>query len=269
MVAFFALCMGLAGLIFFYIGVSMGWLYTFMGVILGSAVVPIALCVTWSKANKWGCIGGSIAGFFAGLIAWLVTTSTLNGGVVNVVTSGGDYEMLAGNLASIGVGGIIASVSSVIWPDNYDFASTRAINTTAGHAASEKAKTEDYGEKKEPSSAYVQSINEEESENDLDPVALGRAYKFAARSSVVLTLLYLIVIPLPLFFAQTIYGVRGLTAWVVIGILWTFCSAFTVVLYPLYESRVAISQIFRGMVKDVFARGGGKHVAPPSPPSSA
>jgi urea-proton symporter len=26
-VAFFALCMGLAGLIFFYIGISMGWLY--------------------------------------------------------------------------------------------------------------------------------------------------------------------------------------------------------------------------------------------------
>ena len=56
-----------------------------MGVILGSAVVPIALGVTWSKANKWGCIGGSIAGFFAGIIAWLVTTSTLNGGVINVV----------------------------------------------------------------------------------------------------------------------------------------------------------------------------------------
>lgn len=67
--------------------VSMGWLYTFMGVILGSAVVPIALCVTWSKANKWGCIGGSIVGFFAGLIAWLVTTSTLNGGKIDVIVS--------------------------------------------------------------------------------------------------------------------------------------------------------------------------------------
>jgi urea-proton symporter len=33
--------MGIAGTIFFYIGVSMGWLYTFMGVLLGSAVVPI------------------------------------------------------------------------------------------------------------------------------------------------------------------------------------------------------------------------------------
>jgi len=271
MVALFALFMGLAGLIFFYIGVSMGWLYTFMGVILGSAVVPIALCVTWSKANKWGCIGGSIAGFFVGLIAWLVTTSTLNGGVVNVITSGGDYEMLAGNLASIGVGGIIATISSLIWPDDYDFESTRAINTPAAKSDGENAKIEEDDEKKEPSTPYVQSINEESADDDLDPVALGKAYTFAARSSVVLTLLYLVIIPLPLFFAQTVYGVRGLTAWVVIGILWTFCSAFTVVIYPLYESRVAITQILRGIVKDVFAMGSGKHVAapPPSPPDSA
>jgi hypothetical protein len=26
-VAFFAVCMGLAGMIFYYIGISMGWLY--------------------------------------------------------------------------------------------------------------------------------------------------------------------------------------------------------------------------------------------------
>jgi hypothetical protein len=62
----------------------------------------------------------------------------------------------------------------------------------------------------------------------------------------------LILIPLPLFFASTIYGVGGLTAWVVIGIIWTFCSAFTVVLYPLYESRVALLQISRGVIKVNF-----------------
>jgi urea-proton symporter len=58
-----------------------------MGVILGSAVAPIALCITWSKANKWGCIGGAVAGFAAGIIAWLVTTSTLNDGIINVTVS--------------------------------------------------------------------------------------------------------------------------------------------------------------------------------------
>lgn len=107
MVACFAIIMGLLGLIFFYIGISMGWLYVriplhplnqtfpdsvlctqeFMGVVLGSAVVPIALCVCWKKANKWGCIVGSIAGFFAGLIAWLVTTSSLNGGSLTITVS--------------------------------------------------------------------------------------------------------------------------------------------------------------------------------------
>ena len=62
-----------------------------MGVILGSAVCPIALAITWKKANKWGCIGGSIAGFVAGVVAWLVTTAKLNP-VIDVVTSGGGYS---------------------------------------------------------------------------------------------------------------------------------------------------------------------------------
>jgi urea-proton symporter len=59
----------------------------------------------------------------------------------------------------------------------------------------------------------------------------------------------LILIPLPLFFASTIYGVRGFTTWVVIGIIWCFCSAITVVLYPLWESRSALLQISRGVIK--------------------
>lgn len=62
----------------------------------------------------------------------------------------------------------------------------------------------------------------------------------------------LIIIPFPLFFAQTIYGVRGLSAWVVIGIIWCFISAFSVVLYPLWESREALGQISRGIIKVSF-----------------
>lgn len=58
-----------------------------MGVVLGSAVVPIAICISWKKANKWGCIGGAIAGFCCGLIAWLVCTSTRHNGVLNVTVS--------------------------------------------------------------------------------------------------------------------------------------------------------------------------------------
>ncbi|KAM5537057.1 hypothetical protein V8D89_009203 [Ganoderma adspersum] len=269
MVALFAIVMGILGLIFFYIGISMGWLYEFMGVVLGSAVVPIAMCVTWSKANKWGCIGGAVAGFCTGVIAWLVTTSALNGGELTVTTTGGDLEMLAGNLASIGVGGIVTVVVSLIWPENFDFETTRAINRPAhgpdpdspvGHSAEgslDEKKRESAAVSLEPTS---EDDFADEEEKELDPIALNRAFSIAAWASVILTLIMLIIIPLPLFFAQTVFGVGGLTAWVVIGMIWAFCSAIAVVLYPLYESREALLVICRGIVKDIFAKGSGKFV---------
>ncbi|KAI0635141.1 urea transporter [Trametes polyzona] len=286
MVALFAIAMGLLGLIFFYIGISMGWLYEFMGVVLGSGVVPIAMCITWSKANKWGSICGAVVGFCAGVIAWLVTTSSLNNGELTVTTTGGDLEMLAGNLASIGVSGIITVVTSLIWPDDFDFEATRAINRPAAHYdhAKDNATPQSPSlydsprdEKKQPptdislepvSSIPPPTAFAEEEERELDPAALKKSFNLAAWSSILLTLVMLILIPLPLFFAQTVYGVSGLTAWVVVGMIWACCSAIAVVLYPLWESREALGTICAGMVKDVFTRGGGKFVEKPAQPSA-
>lgn len=103
-------------------------------------------------------------------------------------------------------------------------------------------------------------------EDELNPVALKRAFRFAAWSSLILVsspchlrnwamltlvklVVMLLIIPLPLFFASTIFGERGFAAWVVIGIIWTFMSAITVVLYPLWESREALMMICKGIVK--------------------
>ncbi|KIK93077.1 hypothetical protein PAXRUDRAFT_829359 [Paxillus rubicundulus Ve08.2h10] len=259
-VAIFALVMGLAGVIFFYIGVSMGWLYTFMGVILGSAVVPIALCITWSKASRAGCIGGAVIGFVVGIAAWLGVTAAYNAGVINVTTSGGNYEMLAGNLASIGVGGIVAVVASLLWPENYDFVATRAINTLGAHKKPAEVAEDTEDEKKVPNSSALTVSNATTQDSKLDPVGLEEAFRFAAWSSVIMTVIFMILIPLPLFGASTIFSTTGFTVWVVVGILWTFCSAFAVVLYPLWESREALTMITKGMVKDIFAKGSGKFV---------
>ena len=40
----------------YYGGVRMGYLYTLMGVIISSAVLPVALTMFWSGRNKWSAI---------------------------------------------------------------------------------------------------------------------------------------------------------------------------------------------------------------------
>jgi len=280
MVVFFAVVMGFCGLIFYYIGVSMGWLYLFMGTFLGSAVVPIALCITWSKASRNGCLVGAVGGLILGVMSWLVATSTLNNKVINVVTSGGNYPMLTGNLVAIAVGGIISVVWSLIWPENFDFDITRAINTAPpkGVSADEDEKDESTSEKKGPPEGIHRTksvpVDEEHayesahatgitSQADLDMAALQKAFRFAAWSSVVLLVILVIIIPLSLFGSSIVYSVKGFGAWVVIGFIWAFFAAFTVVLYPLWESRAGITMVFKGIVKDIFKPGSGKYVDTP------
>jgi Na+/proline symporter len=240
-----------------------------MGVLLGSGVVPIALCITWSKANKWGCISGSIAGLAAGLIAWLVTTSCLNDGVITVATSGGDFEMLAGNLASIGTGGIIATITSLIWPDNFDWEATRAMNKPApasSHRLDEKSDTasDKKNEARESTHSIAgnSSVSPSEEDDDLNPEGLKSAFKFATYSSLSLFVVLILLIPLPLFFSSYVYTKNGLTGWVAVGIAWTFLSAIAVVIYPLWESRTALLQISSGLYTDLFTKRSGKYVPP-------
>jgi hypothetical protein len=130
---------------------------------------------------------------------------------------------------------------------------------------------EDVETEKKDVPVLVTSVSEEtELDNELDPVGLEKAFRFAVWASVIMvrftrkdiawrvsdqrisflqTLVFMIIIPLPLFGASTVYSVTGFSVWVVIGIIWTFCSAFAVVLYPLWESRAALAMIMRGMVK--------------------
>lgn len=109
--------------------------------------------------------------------------------------------MLTGNLVAIAVGGIIASVSSVVWPDNFDFNITRRINigpleTYEGDIPGTEVhgKEEKDGEKKGGSDRGSQHVHQDVDggsevmvlPDDIDPVALKKAFRFAVWSSVAL-----------------------------------------------------------------------------------
>ena len=52
-----------------------------MGVLIGSAVVPIACCLSWSKCTATAAISGAWGGLAASLTAWLVYTKCVYGSI--------------------------------------------------------------------------------------------------------------------------------------------------------------------------------------------
>lgn len=200
-IAIYAVLMGLFGLIFFYLNISMGWLYECMGTLLGSAVVPIALCITWKKANKIACCAGAVAGLALGIMAWIITAAKLNGGVLNVETTGQDYPMLTGNLTALGVGGIIAMAGSWMYPEDFNFDITRSLNykpTSSVDDGSISGQLPTDG-KDEKDTGVVDTVSESENafatlpEGEIDFVGLNKAFKFAFYSSVSLAVILIIV----------------------------------------------------------------------------
>lgn len=122
----FGCFMGLLAVILNKAGVSLGWMYLAMGVLIGSAVLPIAFMLLWRKANAIGAILGTVSGCVLGIITWLSVTS-IEYGRVNLDTTGRNAPMLAGNIVSILTGGAVHVVCSILWPQNYDWDTTKQI----------------------------------------------------------------------------------------------------------------------------------------------
>jgi Na+/proline symporter len=91
-----------------------------MGVVIGSAVCPIAFSITWAKCSCAGAVTGAIGGLCGGLITWLATARALSG-TLSIATLGGDFPMLAGNVTAIGFSALLCTVISLIKPQNFDW----------------------------------------------------------------------------------------------------------------------------------------------------
>ena len=57
------------------------YVYLLMGVLIGSAVVPIACCLSWSKCTATAAISGAWGGLAASLTCWLVYTKCVYGSI--------------------------------------------------------------------------------------------------------------------------------------------------------------------------------------------
>jgi len=230
----------------YYAGVSMGYLYLLMGVIVSSAVLPASLTLLWKGQNKWAATLSPILGLICSVIAWLVTASKEYDGVITVETTGKNNPMLAGNVVALLSPCLFIPILTLIFgADNYDFKSMRDIRKGDDHEIAEEAHVD------------LELIPGERAADspEVEQAKLERAAKIARITTVVMTFILLVLWPFPMYGTSYIFSKKFFTGWVAVGILWLFFSAFCVGLYPLWEGRHAMLHTTRSIYRDITGRG--------------
>ncbi|CCC14078.1 hypothetical protein SMACR_08527 [Sordaria macrospora] len=251
-VAAYALFIATFSVGLWYAGISMGYLYVMMGVIISSAVLPAALVLTWSGLNKWAAALSPVLGLCVALVAWLITAKK-ECGEMSVACTGSNMPMLAGNVAALLSPVVFIPVLTLIFGKaNYDWKSMMEIkrgddtDVVAGEAGVDLDLEETMGGREE--TEREREMMEEEQGK------LSRASKISKTMTAVLTLALLILWPMPLYGTGYIFSKPFFTGWVVVGIIWIFCSFIGVGLFPIYEGRDTLIRTCKYIYWDVTGK---------------
>jgi hypothetical protein len=203
-------------------GLNLGWVYLFMGVVIGSAVFPLWNLMTWKKASGKGAVVAAWSGLILAVAGWLIAAQAQSGSI-SVATLGTNEVMLSGNLIAIFSSGIIHYVySTCIDPQDYDFATL------------------------DDNIHLVEQDMRGLTETELDKDEIRRSKRWIIRRGYLLTFILILVWPI-LSVPAGVFTKDYFAFWVLVSIAWGFGAAITISILPLVESQAEIGQVFNGM----------------------
>ncbi|OQN96308.1 hypothetical protein B0A48_17564 [Cryoendolithus antarcticus] len=229
-----------------YAGISMGFLYLMMGVIISGAVIPSSLTLTWAGQSWAAATFTPPLALVCSLIAWLVTAKKQSGDL-SVASTGANYPMLAGNVVALLSPLIFVPVLTfALRTPKYDWLSMKAIRKGDD---SDLAAAADIDLELVPGASAHSEEDDREEQHKLQ-----RAAKIARSLTVFLTLALLILWPMPMYGTAYVFSKKFFTGWISVGILWLFCSACCVGIYPLWEGRKTSSRTLKAIFLDVTGK---------------
>jgi nucleotide-binding universal stress UspA family protein len=149
-------------------------------------------------------------------------------GEVSISSTGRDIPLLLGNITSISVGASLTLTISLLKPDSFNF-----------EVMKQKILVVD---------DKIRRIIEQDSNEQF----LKDSAKFSYRVAIGLTLILVIIWPLPLYFSGYQFSLAAFSVWVGIALLWAIGSAIAIVIKPLIEGRVGIVQVSRMIYLDLI-----------------
>jgi len=217
----YGLIMGAFAIILQTIGLNLGWVYLFMGVVIGSAVIPLWNLMTWDKASGTGAVVAAWGGLALALTGWLVGAQ-VQSGEVTINSLGTNEVMLSGNLIAILSSGMIHYVWSKFFPQDFDFSTLDSSITLV-----------------EEDKRGLTSLEQ-------DATMLRRAERWIKRRGYVLTLVLIVIWPL-LSVPAGVFTRGYFAFWVLVAIGWGFGAAIIITFLPLIESSEEIATAMSGI----------------------
>ncbi|MBA4435867.1 MAG: sodium:solute symporter family protein [Nitrosopumilus sp.] len=223
----FGIGMGGLAVVLLSMGLSLGFVYLAMGILIGSAVIPIALTILWSKTNKVAATGGAIIGLFCSTTVWVATASGAggfvdSGGVIDLASLGNNYSMLFANITAILSGGAIAIAGSLAAGKTFDWNDLKEKITLVEVSAADQAAAAE------------------------DEETLKRAFKFSLKGGGLMTLILIVAWPLPLIASGYVFEMGSYAVWVGISVVWVAIASAIIIFLPIIEARKGIAKVFSG-----------------------
>jgi hypothetical protein len=81
-----------------------------------------------------------------------------------------------------------------------------------------------------------------------------RASRISKWATVILTVAFLVLWPFPMYGSSYIFSKQFFTGWVVVGIIWIFCSLGAVGIFPVYEGRRTLIRTSKAIFFDVTGK---------------
>ena len=220
----FGLGMGGLAVVLLSMGLSLGFVYLAMGILIGSAVIPIALTILWSKTNKVAATAGAVIGLLCSTAVWVMTASGAggfveSGGVIDLASLGNNYAMLFANITAILSGGFIAIVGSLAAGKTFDWNDLKDKITLVEITAQQQTEDEE---------------------------TLKKAFRFSVRGGGAMALILIVVWPLPLIASGYVFEIGAYAVWVAISVIWVSLASAIIIFLPIIEARKGIAQVFSG-----------------------
>jgi Na+/proline symporter len=223
----FAVFMGFLAVFLLTIGLSLGHVYMSMGCLVGSAVGPAALTILMETANSKAIAAGAIGGFVLAMIGWTGQAAS-EFGEVKYGTIMSDWPWVAGNLCGILGGTAIAMLGSLMAPDK----------TFKWSMLNDRI-------------ALVDDVEPPKHSTLESGARLEVQVKIAVYASIGLTIILLVLWPIPMHVGTGVLSDGGFGAWVAVEIIWALVGGLIIIIMPAIE----LIRTFTGGDKAVFKQG--------------